>query len=818
MQSLQTDPILPFSHIQTPTLKHAWTLVRTHARPRRLIREDPGVRGPLWFGSDPSSRYHTLANVLRLICAIIMAPSWMWLAPRNQEWFKNRFLRHFFWPCEAPQLPQTIFAGSGSNNGAGPEWGVKTKRTEYSVDNLTPTWLLEVQFRDDAIVSQRQVRYEDVKRRVGDGGYTAIGYASRSAQHLFIESGSSLDPEPQYSSKHSLKNRRLISQSILDEYAIARTSSKGKTDGLEYIWLDDFCLADECLAVESEANRARELELGQVADIFRLARRVVIFCHLDDCDHTSPDCPWANRLFALAEIMHTQRILRMTRTTDNSGESPNTFATLLTPVAGQDFRAEMMSRAAEAKMWDLYNIMQHSANPGGISWQTMIHSLVLDVLRRDEAENLVSHTLVAKALNGLLPRRAQPACLRGVNGWADLSFLLELNQGFYNSAALAAVCKLPDAEVNEYRWLGKPILPTEGTERLEPLVTANPVSFRDEPSNTPIPVLSLTGPQIVDVDHMLQRDSGALERQPDMQALRFWALVAYYIFGFLGIVLLAVIGGAGVIFLWLGSIFYVVMQLIVGTIYVEKDKWVVVEDWKVPGRDAYGFLQTQDPSYTRRIEWNDAKWDVPHLMEPRTNQAMASPYAATLIDLSTGVFVKTLISTVPNTMAVLATHGSGVTVMLLDREIRINMDAISVKAGMANLPPRALSQTKRVGNIYVGGGSFKREDVRVSFIAWLRSTLSGGTAEGTKTAGGYAATQHRKGMDVEMRNASINHNLGVPLQHTTSVSSTAPMVMMKNNPYRSSMETISTTDTHVKGENDISLARNYPPARYKAYT
>ncbi|KAF7762046.1 hypothetical protein Agabi119p4_8639 [Agaricus bisporus var. burnettii] len=810
MQSLQSDPLLPFAQNRQTTLKTAWTMVRTHARFGRLIREEEGVRGPLWFGSEPSSPYHTLANILRIICAILLAPTWMWMRPRNREWFKNAYLRHFFWSHELPQSPQTIFAGPGSSDGTGARWGTEMKQVEYSVENLAPKWLLEVQFRDDVVVAQRQVSYDHVKRRIDETGYTAIGYAMKSAEHLFAESGSSLDPQPQYSSNYSLKNRRLISQSVLDEYAIARTSSS--SDGLEYIWLEDFCLADERVTIEADAEVERSMELGKVADIFRSARRVVVFCHVNDCDHTNLNCPWANRLFTLAEIMHAQRILQMTRVTDEH----NSFDTVLTSIAGQDFRTAMMSNAAKAKMWDLYNVMQHSTNSGGIPWQTAIHSLVLDILRREEADNVTSHNLVAKALNGLLPRRAQLADLHGVNGWADLSLLLELNQGFYNSAALAAICKLPDAEVNDYRWLGKPILPKEGTERLDLLVTANPVRFRDESNNSSIPVLSFTGPQIIDVDHMLQRDSGALERQPEMEALCFWALVGWCLFTFLGIILLVVIGGPGVLIVWLASILYVGLQLTVGTIYVEKDKWVVVEDWKVPKHDAYCFLQARDPTYTRRIEWDYAKWDVGHMMEPRTNSTTANSYPATLIDLSTGVFVKTLISTRPTAMVVLAAHGSGITCMLLDREPNRNMDTISVKAGMINIPPRALSQANRVGNVYVGGRPFKQDKIRIPFFAWVRATLSGGViVDGTKKSGNISHT--RKGVvdDLEMRGVPLKGDHSLSLQHTYSVSSTTPIVNTKNSPYRlntgSSCATTVATEMSVKGtegmETDISLPR-----------
>lgn len=37
------------------SLGNAWRILVTESRPRRLIHEDEGVKGPLWFGRNPDS-------------------------------------------------------------------------------------------------------------------------------------------------------------------------------------------------------------------------------------------------------------------------------------------------------------------------------------------------------------------------------------------------------------------------------------------------------------------------------------------------------------------------------------------------------------------------------------------------------------------------------------------------------------------------------------------------------------------------------------------------------------------------------------------
>src|SRR6202044_1837733 len=114
----------------------------------------------------------------------------------------------------------------------------------------------------------------------------------------------------------------------------------------------------------------------------------------------------------------------------------------------------IQTHAATAKHWHLYAIMQHASNSGTVPWQVAIHALIVEVLRRDKAGGFVDHKFLGKSLNGLLPRRARLSDLTGNDGWADLIWLLELNQGFYNATALASVCSLPEYDVPGHCWLG----------------------------------------------------------------------------------------------------------------------------------------------------------------------------------------------------------------------------------------------------------------------------------------------------------------------------------------------------------------------------
>ncbi|KAF5345098.1 hypothetical protein D9756_011170 [Leucocoprinus leucothites] len=815
--TVQPDPLLSSQQSTNNDLRKAWSILMTQSRPRRIIHEDPGVRGPLWFWSDPStsgSPLHIVANIVRILFAILAAPAWMWLPPSTVTGpLIRRLFRSAFWGREWSQLPESFLMGSSSigkgDTGKGGEYAAKMSDCE-------PRWLLEVQFRGAEVVTKRQVKYEDVKKRIQDAGYTALGYPIQSAEQVLTESTGGAPNSK--NGKYSLSDRREIAGAILEEYGRARvrTAAKGgKTDGIEYVWLDEFCLSEEDTKNEVQAMKQKETEIGRWADIFRLAKRVVVFCHVIDCDHTGVECPWSNRLFTLAEIVHATKVVRIKRTYGNSdpGERGTGIMSSISSLSGNEFRAEIQARAAEAKMWHLSNIMQHANNSSGATWQSTVHSLVLEALRRKDLDTSASHNLLGKALNGLLPRRAQIGDLTGVDGWADLVLLLELNQGFYNATLLASVCRLAESDApNGYRWCqGKPVLPKEGLERFESLSTAIPVNFHDKITNNTVPVLSFVNTKTIALDHMLQRDSGALEQQEELKCLKFWARFAWITLVFLGFILGAAIGGIGGILYYVASILYVILQLFIGTIYVTKDRWVVIEDFKAPGASAFRFLQAQDPSFRGGIEWGSGsakqitpRWEdgIRHLMEPRTSRDAAYPYPVTLIDLRTGILVKSLVTSRPNDMAVLAIHGMGVTCMLLDRDTKTRKGpTIGVKVGMTNLPSYVLAQASPVGSLYVGGHAFRAVRPCLSFWDWFGSMIKGEDpdAKGREATRDLREAGGRKVDDLEMGQMSLSG--GTALAQTASISSTAPILHKKSVPYRADTNSSSATFTS-EGELD----------------
>ncbi|KAJ7206646.1 hypothetical protein GGX14DRAFT_330665, partial [Mycena pura] len=286
-------------------------------------------------------------------------------------------------------------------------------------------------------------------------------------------------------------------------------------DRTEYVWLDEFCLSDQQATSASDIESKRNQELGRMADIYRYATQVVVFCHQFGCDHTDLTCPWGNRIWTIAEVLHAETILRMTREHRNEKTTTCIFST-----PGHVFREAIQTKAADGNQWHLYAIYQNSVNSGTVSWQMAIHSLVVEAIRRDETGSFDDHKHLGRALNGLLPRRAQLHDL-GRGGWNDLAWLLELNQGFYNAASLAAQCALP--EYSSVSWLGKPIQPMPGNERLQPLVTALPVSppplSTDKGSNG-CPPLMIIGGEMIGIRPHLRRDWAALYNNTLVRPIR----------------------------------------------------------------------------------------------------------------------------------------------------------------------------------------------------------------------------------------------------------------------------------------------------------
>jgi len=337
-----------------------------------------------------------------------------------------------------------------------------------------------------------------------------------------------------------------------------------------------------------------------------------------------------------------------------------------------------------------------------MSWQVAIHSLIVEAIRRDEAGGFLEHNLLGKALNGLLPRRAQLSDLKGVDGWADLAWLLELNQGFYNAASLAAVCNLADAKVPGHRWLGKPLTPKEGNERLEPRVTAFPVSLPHVDKHAR-PALCVIGPEHVPLLHKMRRDSAGLHTQEKMHPVRLLGRIGLAVF-----LLIAVAAGFGaglsaaIGVAYLAFILYAILELLVGTIFVVRDGWVVLEH-SVFGSDPQNALLRVDQD----LGLNLTTWGQPQLAPdwdtapPNSNLALTR--GITLFDLSCEVAVKAKVMGDVNDLIILAIHGNGLSCMLLDRPVRgARVRLMASKVGMTNLPPYVLCQSRSSGTVYVG--------------------------------------------------------------------------------------------------------------------
>ncbi|KAF5348889.1 hypothetical protein D9756_009820 [Leucocoprinus leucothites] len=761
------------------------SVVVTECRIDRLFQEDPGVLAPLWFGRDPDSEWHFIANCLRVFIAIPLAPIYAFWSYLAAPW-RQAVRATVPWKVEWPHVPDAIILEPPSVGHQ--KFGSRSfANGEYAITNNKPRWLLEVHFKGTSISFERQVPYDGghpeeaaldldeftTRKAIQDSGYIAISYPMKSAIHMYSnEAKRQLDPSSDADRELSLVNRQLIAHTVLECYAEARASIPGKASRVEYIWLDEFCLSDTGLPngtpdERKEINRQRGLEVGQLVDIFRGAKQVVVFCHEPRCDHTNPGCAWGKRLFTLGEIIHTEEVLQMTRRPGPDGK----LVSSITVLPGREFRGSMQARAAKEKQWHLYNIMQHSTNSGSVNWQSAIHSLVVEAIRRDEADGFHMHHMLGKALNGLLPRRSKLEDLQGIDGWADLAWLLELNQGYYNAAALAAVCQTADPWVGEYRWWGRPIRPQEGRERLEPLSTAIPAKFRDEAQKTFQPVLSIIGPKSVEVKHMLRRDDSALFRNPDMRILKIYVICISGFLLFIGPWIGFGNSKLGWSLMYLSCAVLTTSELLVGTIYVKKDGWVVYEDHL---SDPIPLLATKDFSYRNMTEWGNRqlipRWDAPtkHLENP--GEDVPRPYRITLVDLQTGVYTKAMVTGRPNNMVILAVHGGGITCMLLQREEKALEARVSVKVGMVNVPPFVLSQSDYSGTVYVGGGALcKKPQQRRVPIPATQSSPAGGAAGSSPPA---SPAMSRSNQSEDSKNPHSSTPLGSPVSPLPSGSIT----------------------------------------------
>ncbi|KAJ7877640.1 hypothetical protein B0H13DRAFT_1631619 [Mycena leptocephala] len=342
-------------------------------------------------------------------------------------------------------------------------------------------------------------------------------------------------------------------------------------DRVEYVWLDEYCLSDVNKHDTSDIDSQRHKELGRLADIFRYAAQVVVFCARVGCDHTSLSCPWGNRIWTIPEILHAQKVLQMTLEEIGGQNIVRIF-----PMPGHVFREAIQYQAAIGNQWHLYAIYQNSVNSGAVPWQLAIHALVAEAIRRDEVGDYHDHKYLGRALNGLLPRRAHLEDL-GRGGWNDLAWLLELNQGFYNAASLAAICAIP--ENSSVSWLGRPLQPMPGNERLQPIVTALPVAPPSDKISSGCPPLMIIGGEMIGIQTHLRRDWAGLYNNPVVRPIRIvaggillTALVQLFILLFTPNV------RAGAAIYLSASVGHAVIELLVSTMFLERKGWIFLRD------------------------------------------------------------------------------------------------------------------------------------------------------------------------------------------------------------------------------------------------
>ncbi|KAI3608816.1 hypothetical protein WG66_003803 [Moniliophthora roreri] len=714
----------------------------------RLFREEPGVKGCGWFHRYQEDPLHVLGNVLRVACSLIFAPFMVFSEVGEAVGYVVYNLAHAGWRAELADRFEAVLANPPKDDDDDRVKNLHTLKpssvcrsasafssasslphtdTEvYEKTNFEPRWMLKVSIREGRYGSHEQIEWtEDYHKEK----YTALSYNMDAAKVLFNEAGGRpRDPIPPGSkAKFSLWDRREISKQLLVEYCSAIRDQPEPPDREEFIWLDESCLSRETHTEAQQDEQAerkkvkfeRNEELGCLADIFRGARTVVPFCDVVDCNHWSLECSWGNRLFTLGEILHANEVRRMTRKTvrDEHGRQTKPRSHLYTRQSARSFCERMVHRAAIANKWHLHMILRQSNNSGSDTWQMAIHALIVEAIRRDEKSGFCNHELLGKGLNELLPRRARLHHLKGKNGWADLAWLLELNQGFYNQAALAAVCRLPDIPEAGSGWLGPPIEPKAGNERLEPLVTA----FTVGGTGKTVAPLNIVGAQTIGLHPFVARDARVLYRNPHARQQKTISIVLFVICWIIAILMITSgrrngLSGAGTAILWISSAAFNLVRLLVGTMYLEHNGWVFLSETKwndggegdaAWGSDPEKVLRRLDASLDL-FEWGDRqmvpRWepdrDKDGAKDVRDSDNWHRYMRGQLVDLRTGIRVRVVVAQKPNAMVALAIHGSGITYMLLNRPD--NVYEIAAKVGMVNLPPFTFMFTEKCGSIRVG--------------------------------------------------------------------------------------------------------------------
>ncbi|ESK89137.1 hypothetical protein Moror_5259 [Moniliophthora roreri MCA 2997] len=718
-----------------------------HSRLSHLIKEEPGVRGCTWFSQYREEPLHRFASIIRLLFHIILAPITAALhilpmiapivnfaTPFNLSNIQKKLKTPIPYNPDDEEVDLDLELSSAVLKNPPGGWvqaGQGQKHPDvYETVGFQPRWMLKVTTCGGKHADHSQVEWT---KELRGGGYIALSYDMEAAFELFKDAGGETQPKPEGKARWTLGDRRRIAEQFLIEYCSATGHSELNRE--EYIWLDEFCISgDKQEAISDDQLREiRNVELGRLTDIFSGAQTVVVFCHKVGCDHTTSKCGWGNRLFTLSEILHAEKTQQMTREEVQVGSETKKQCHVSPIESGHSFRRRMMHEAAKVNKWHLHSILRHSTNSGADTWQMAIHALIVEAIRRDQESGFPEHNYIGKALNGLLPRRARLADLKGKDGWADLAWLLELNQGFYNTAALAAICCLPslsnDQQDAARGWLGPPIEPKAGNERLEPLVHAFTTVELEE--DRQMVALNFMGAQTIGIHPYIQRDSDALFNNNDARMAKIISTSLLFLGDVSGLVLILinspVLRGiliripvldiqrpvpvvVGFLLIYLVSIIFNLFRLWKSSQYIEHNGWVFLSEgswgdghrgdvaW---GNDPRTKLEHLDSTLCDGLrEWGDdqlvPKWDLDDSKPPDPTQKLMR---GCLVDLRHGVIVRTIVSEPPNSMMVLAIHGCGITYMLLHRLGKTK--GVARKVGMASLPPFTLGFTTNIGAMKV---------------------------------------------------------------------------------------------------------------------
>ncbi|KAJ7205295.1 hypothetical protein GGX14DRAFT_315116, partial [Mycena pura] len=141
---------------------------------------------------------------------------------------------------------------------------------------------------------------------------------------------------------------------------------------------------------------------------------------------------------------------------------------------------------------------------------------------------------------------------------------------------------------------------------------------------------------------------------------------------------------------------YRMVELLVSTMYVERDGWVFLQESKW-GEKLEDKLGEQDSHFRTLKPWG-SKQMIPKWSAPKGS------FRGKLLDLKTCVYTDVIdVVAVPNAIVPLAIHGSGVTCILLERaeDKDKELNLIARKVGMCNLPPYIFAQTVKCGTVHV---------------------------------------------------------------------------------------------------------------------